>query len=36
MGRKPKTWTHIDRPYDSLHIEMQDLFRDLGISTTAA
>jgi hypothetical protein len=36
MGRKPKTWTRIDRRYESLRIQMQDLFRDLGINTTAA
>jgi hypothetical protein len=34
MGRKPNTWTCIDRRYESIRIEMQDLFRGLGISTT--
>jgi hypothetical protein len=36
MGRKPKTWTPIDRRYESLRIGMQDLFHDLGINTAAA
>jgi hypothetical protein len=37
-GRKPATWTRIDRDYETLHIGMQALFRDLGItvSPTAA
>jgi hypothetical protein len=36
MGRKPKTWTPIDRRYESLRIAMQDLFNDLDINTAAA
>jgi hypothetical protein len=36
MGRKPATWTAIDRRYESLRVSMQDLFHDLGITTTAA
>ena len=33
MGRKPKTWTPIDRDYENLRIGMQTLFRHLGIDT---
>jgi hypothetical protein len=36
MGRKPATWTTIDRRYESLRVGMQDLFHDLGISYAAA
>jgi hypothetical protein len=38
MGRKPTHWTRIDRDYETLRINMQTLFHDLGIttSTTAA
>jgi hypothetical protein len=38
MGRKPATWTRIDRRYETLRVSMQDLFHDLGITpaTTAA
>ena len=36
MGRKPKTWTAVDRRYETLRIDMQDLFRDLGIAAAAA
>jgi hypothetical protein len=37
-GRKPAHWTLIDRDYETLRIDMQMLFRDLGItpSTPAA
>ncbi len=31
-GRKPTTWTHIDRDYETLRIGMQALFHDLGIT----
>jgi len=31
-GRKPATWTHIDRDYETLRIGMQALFHDLGIT----
>jgi hypothetical protein len=33
MGRKPKTWTTVDRDYENLRIGMQALFRDVGIET---
>lgn len=33
MGRKPVTWTSIDRDYEKIRIDMQTLFRDLGITT---
>jgi hypothetical protein len=36
MGRKPATWTRIDRDYETLRINMQTLFHDLGITTEAA
>jgi hypothetical protein len=35
-GRKPAHWTAIDRDYETLHIGMQVLFHDLGITTPAA
>jgi len=31
MGRKPITWTNVDRDYEKIRIDMQTLFRDLGI-----
>ena len=31
MGRKPVTWTSVDRDYEKIRIEMQTLFQDLGI-----
>ena len=31
-GRKPATWTRIDRDYETLRIAMQTLFADLGIA----
>ena len=31
MGRKPATWTAIDRDYENLRVNMQALFTDLGI-----
>src|SRR4051812_43001596 len=31
MGRKPATWTSIDRDYEKIRIDMQTLFQDLGI-----
>ncbi|MGH3775233.1 MAG: hypothetical protein ACRDRR_05760, partial [Pseudonocardiaceae bacterium] len=34
LGRKPATWTAIDRDYERLRINMQTLFHDLGITTT--
>jgi hypothetical protein len=33
--RKPATWTRIDRDYETLRIDMQTLFCDLGIDTAA-
>jgi hypothetical protein len=35
QGRKPSTWARIDRDYESLRINMQTLFGDLGIATNA-
>jgi hypothetical protein len=34
-GRKPKTWTVIDRDYEQIRIDMQTLFNHLGVITTA-
>jgi hypothetical protein len=36
MGRKPATWTAIDRDCETLRISMQALFSDLGIKTPSA
>jgi hypothetical protein len=36
MGRKPTTWTRVDRDYETLRINMQTLFHDLGITTGTA
>ncbi len=33
MGRKPVTWTRVDRDYEKIRIDMQTLFHDLGITT---
>lgn len=30
-GRKPITWTSVDRNYEKIRIDMQTLFQDLGI-----
>jgi hypothetical protein len=35
-GRKPSTWTPIDRRYETLRVGMQDLFHDPGITTATA
>lgn len=35
QGRKPAAWTRIDRDYESLRTDMQVLFSDLGIVTSA-
>jgi DNA-binding transcriptional ArsR family regulator len=35
-GRKPLTWTPVDRDYETIRIDMQHLFNDLGITTTEA
>lgn len=32
-GRKPSTWTRIDRDYETLRVDMQTLFDDLGLTT---
>ncbi len=34
-GRRPSTWTAVDRDYEQLRIDMQTLFTDLGISVVA-
>jgi hypothetical protein len=34
QGRKPSTWTTVDRDYESLRVDMQTLFGHLGITTT--
>jgi len=36
LGRKPNTWTQLDRDYETLRINMQALFHDLGIATSTA
>jgi hypothetical protein len=36
MGRKPTHWTRVDRDYETLRVNMQTLFHDLGITTTGA
>jgi hypothetical protein len=36
MGRKPTTWTAIDRDYENLRIGMQTLFQHVGIETQPA
>ena len=35
-GRPPKTWTNIDRDYETLRLDMQTLFDHLAITTPAA
>jgi hypothetical protein len=35
LGRKPSTWTPVDRDYETLRIHMQTLFDHLGISNIA-
>jgi hypothetical protein len=35
MGRKPKTWTTIDRDYEQIRINMQTLLDHLGLTTPA-
>ncbi len=35
-GRKPATWTQIDRDYETLRTDMQTLLQHLGITATAA
>src|SRR6266498_4396111 len=33
MGRKPKTWTAVDRDYEQIRINMQTLLGHLGLTT---
>lgn len=33
MGRKPKTWTPVDRDYEQIRIDIQTLFNHLGLGT---
>jgi hypothetical protein len=33
LGRKPATWTALDRDYETLRVDMQALFRDLRLET---
>jgi hypothetical protein len=35
QGCKPAIWTSVDRDYETLRIDMQTLFCDLGIATEA-
>jgi hypothetical protein len=35
MGRKPNAWTSIDRDYEQIRINMQTLFDDLALTTSA-
>lgn len=32
LGRKPKTWNRIDQHYETLRLNMRDLFQDLGVA----
>jgi len=36
LGRKPSTWTAVDRNCEQIRIKMQALFADLAIDTLAA
>jgi len=33
LGRKPAHWTRVDRHYETIRVNMQALFNDLGIAT---
>jgi hypothetical protein len=35
-GRKPATWTAVDRDYENLRIGMQSLLRDLAVEASPA
>ncbi len=35
LGRKPATWTRVDRDYETLRINLHTLFHHLGITTEA-
>jgi hypothetical protein len=34
LGRKPVTWTPVDRDYETLGVDLQTLFTHIGITTT--
>ena len=36
IGRKPATWTSVDRHYEKIRIDMQHLFDDLALTTPNA
>ena len=36
LGRKPSTWTPIDRDYETIRTDLQTLFHHIGITTRAA
>jgi hypothetical protein len=36
MGRKPATWTSVDRHYEKIRIDIQHLFDDLALTTPTA
>jgi hypothetical protein len=36
VGRKPATWTQVDRDYETLRIGIQTLFQHLGVTAAAA
>ncbi len=36
LGRKPSTWTAVDRDYEQLRVTMQELFTNLAIDRAAA
>jgi hypothetical protein len=35
QGRKPATWTPVDRDYEALRIDMQNLFQHLHLDTVS-
>lgn len=35
MGRKPASWTNVDRAYQRVRIEMHTLFGHLGLTAPA-
>jgi hypothetical protein len=36
MGRKPNTWTAVDRDYEQIRTDMQALFGHLGVAYPTA
>jgi hypothetical protein len=36
LGRKPSQWTTLDRDYERIRVDMQELFGHLGLTTSAA